>query len=396
MTCEVVLSINNATYQQTTTDFNVDNPWTITSVVIGSGVALLALLTGPLLVSEYILELAVSESRAGMIMSVEMAGFTLGSAILFGVLAKDWQKITTISLIFMMIGNGLFLLATSQVAFTIFRFIAGVGEGLLMAMTIQVIALMRNPDRIYGIWTAGQLGFGILGLLFFPAVIAIGGLKYVFLIWALLALLLFFSVKYYPVGRGSNNVETNSNISVHKLILGVFGLIGLFIYYSGQTGVWVYMDRIGISWNLDQELVLNTLFVGLIAGLAGSGVAALLGGKFGRALPLSVSMIFSALSILLLIMLSGEKLFVFAVCLFNFGWYLFLPYVSAVIAATDDNGKLLTGLAVTFPASLAIGPAVAAMLISNVDSFTPALIFGLISVPLGLVFILPASFLKST
>jgi hypothetical protein len=35
------------------------------------------------------------------------------------------------------------------------------------------------------------------------------------------------------------------------------------------------------------------------------------------------------------------------------------------------------------------------MLISNVDNFIPVLIFGLVSVPLGLVCILPASFLKS-
>jgi MFS transporter, DHA1 family, inner membrane transport protein len=387
--------MNNATDQQHTADFDVDNPWTIASVVIGSGIALLALLTGPLLVSEYIVELGVSESRAGMIMSMEMAGFTLGSAILFGVLGKDWQKITTVSLIFMVIGNGLFLLVTNQGAFIIFRFIAGIGEGLLMAMTIQVIALMRNPDRIYGLWTAGQLVFGILGLLLFPTVIALGGLKAVFMIWALLALILFITVKYYPLARTANNVEINSITSGRKFILGILGLIGLFIYYSGQTGVWVYMDRLGLSWNLDQETVLNTLFVGLIAGIAGSGVAALLGNKLGRALPLTISMTFSALSIVLLIMFSGANMFVFAVCLFNFGWYLFLPYVSAVIAATDDNGKLLTGLAVTFPASLAIGPAVAAMLISNVDSFIPVLIFGLVSVPLGLVCILPASFLKS-
>ena len=155
------------------------------------------------------------------------------------------------------------------------------------------------------------------------------------------------------------------------------------------------MDRLGLSWNLDQETVLNTLFVGLVAGIAGSGVAALLGNKIGRALPLTISMIFSAVSIVLLIMFSGAKIFVFAVCLFNFGWYLFLPYISAVIAETDDNGKLLAGLAVAFPASLAIGPAVSAMLISNVDNFIPVLIFGLVSVPLGLVCIFPASLLKS-
>ena len=152
--------MNNATHQQNSSNFDVDNPWTIASVVIGSGIALLALLTGPLIVSEYIVELGVSESRAGIIMSVEMAGFTLGSVILIGLLGKDWQKITTVSLIFMVIGNGLFLFITNQSAFIIFRFIAGIGEGLLMAMTIQVIALMRNPDRIYGLWTAGQVVFG--------------------------------------------------------------------------------------------------------------------------------------------------------------------------------------------------------------------------------------------
>jgi hypothetical protein len=43
------LFINNATHQQNTADFDVDNPWTVTSVVVGSGIALLALLTGSLL-----------------------------------------------------------------------------------------------------------------------------------------------------------------------------------------------------------------------------------------------------------------------------------------------------------------------------------------------------------
>ena len=62
---------------------SIDNPWTIASVVVGSAIALLALYLGPFLVGEYIAALDVSDSRAGLIMSAEMIGFTLGSAILF-------------------------------------------------------------------------------------------------------------------------------------------------------------------------------------------------------------------------------------------------------------------------------------------------------------------------
>ena len=51
------------TKQQGTRISGVDNAWTIVSVVVGSGIALLALLLGPLLVGEYIKELGVSESR---------------------------------------------------------------------------------------------------------------------------------------------------------------------------------------------------------------------------------------------------------------------------------------------------------------------------------------------
>jgi hypothetical protein len=264
-----------------------------------------------------------------------------------------------------------------------------------MAMTIQVIALMRDPDRIYGLWTVGQLVVGAVGMIIFPEIIAYGGIKIVFLLWAVLAILLFATVRFYPLGRGTSDIENNSSSVDRKFILGVFCLIGLFVYYSGQTGVWVYLERVGVSWGLDQDMLVNTFFVSLITGIAGSGLAVILGNRLGRALPLSVSMIISALSIVLLIQLRGEGSFVFAVCLFNFGWYLFLPYISAVIAATDNSGKLLTGLAVTFPASLAAGPTVAALLIGNADSLLPVLIFGLVSVPVGFMFILPATRIKS-
>lgn len=365
-------------------------------MVIASGVALLALYMGPILVTEYIAKLGVSDSHAGFIMSTEMAGFTAGAALFFVVAGFNWRGIVIAALCIMVLGNVLCSFTDSLTLFTGSRFVSGLGAGLLMTMTIQVIGIMHDPDRVYGMWTAGQLSFGALGILVFPPVIAASGIDTVFLIWALLAAGLFLSVRFYPQGRHLADTGAGDIVKDRRFILGIAGLAGLFFYYGGQAGVWVYIEQLGLSWGLQREYTGHILFTSIVAGIGGGVVAIVLGDKIGRAIPLSTSMFCSCIAIFLLMNSGSAGLFAVAACLFNFGWYLFLPYISAIIAAVDRNGSLLTGLAVAFPAGLATGPAVAAMLIGNAESLMPALIYGLVSVPLGLTLMLPAARFEST
>jgi predicted MFS family arabinose efflux permease len=385
-----------ATASGDTQDFDVDNIGTVISVVIGSGIALLALYIGPLFVSAYMAKLDVSESQAGLIVSTEMAGFMLGAAALFIIARLNWRKIMTTALLIMVVGNTSLLFIDNLTIFVVCRIITGFGAGIVMTMTLQVIGLMRNPDTVYGMWTVGQLSIGAVGLIVFPIVIVGYGIDFVFLSWAALAAILGLTVRFYPCGRAPLVRSSSKPGMPRRVVLGLLCLLGLFIYYGGQAGVWVYMERVGTSWGIDRAAVADTLFISLLAAIAGATMAILLGNKIGRAIPLSASMIISALSIILLILLRGTTLFTVAACMFNFGWYLFLPYMSAIVAAMDDNGKLLTGLAVTFPAGLAAGPAIAALLIENADTLLPCLIYGLVSVPLGLILILPAARFVST
>ena len=384
------------TDEATSRQFNVDNVWTVASVVIGSGIALLPLFLSPLLVGEYIAALQVSDSNAGLIMSVEMTGFTIGAGLLFVMLTKNWRWIVCLALALMAIGNLLSPLAGELSFFVVCRFFSGLGAGMLMTMTIQVIALMRDPDRIYGLWTVGQLVLGALGIFVFPRILAEYSIHAVFVIWAVLVVSLLASVRFYPIARAHNSEAGVNKLFSRRFSLGLLALLGLFIYYSGQAGVWMYMERVGAAWNLAPEMVANTLFLSLLSGIAGSALAIVFGTLIGRTLPLAASMTISAISIWLLLEPRSSATFILAACLFNFGWYLFLPYISALIAAVDETGKLLTALSVAFPAGLAAGPTVAALLIGDAGILIPALIFGLISVPIGLVLIVPASRLKFT
>ena len=373
------------------TKVEVNSAWTIASVVVASGVALFALYTGPLLLGEYMSRLAISESQAGFIISMEMAGLTLGSVIFFAISHLNWRRILTVSLLLMVAANVALLVVEHLPAFVGCRFIAGLGSGMVMTLTIQVVGMMRDPDRIYGMWTLGQLALGTLGLLLFPTVIESGSLNTVFVIWALMAFILLPSIRFYPCARVVDASTTSSQAGRRRLILGMLCLGGLFVYYGGQAGVWVFLERLGVSWGIAGDSVAQILFLSLLAAIAGAVVAIFLGHSLGRVLPLSISMGLSATSILFLIFSSGVSMFTFAACLFNFAWYLFLPYMSAIVAVLDQNGRLLTGLAVTFPAGLAAGPAVAALLIGSSESLLACLVYGLLSVPIGLALILPGA-----
>ena len=154
--------------------------------------------------------------------------------------------------------------------------------------------------------------------------------------------------------------------------------------------MWAYLERIGISWALQPDTVSLILFAGLLAGIVGASLAVLVSNRAGRVIPVTASLALSAVSIGILTISGDGTRFGLAVLLFNLAWYLFIPYGSAVIAEVDRNGKLLTGLAVVFPGSLAAGPAAAALLVRDGELVAP-LFLGLASIPIGLVCMLPAA-----
>jgi DHA1 family inner membrane transport protein len=383
--------------------FNVNNNYTVASVVICSAVAILGLLIGPLLIGEYVSVLDISSAQAGFILSAEMFGLTLGSLIIITILNKNWQSIVKISLSLMILGNFLSLYVYEPYIFILCRFVTGFGAGMLMTMTIQVIGLMRFPDKIYALWTAVQLFVGALAMMFFSTIVQYGGLDAIFVIWSVLTASLYVSIKFYPSSRevcllidshDKAYEKSKKQWSKKSYQLGILSLIGLFIYYSGQTGVWVYLERIGTSWDISPEQVANVLFFSLIIGILASVIVMLLGDKFGRTLPITFSMIIAALSIIILMQESNIYLFTFATCLFNFAWYFFLPYICSVISTLDNDGRLLTGLSVTFPAALAAGPAIVAILIGHGGVLLPCMLFGLFATILGYFLMLPSTRIK--
>ena len=169
-----------------------------------------------------------------------------------------------------------------------------------------------------------------------------------------------------------------------RVLLGLCGLAGIFIYYSGQAAVWAFIERIGIEAAFQATSIGSVLSLSLLAAIASAVSATLLSGRYGRRVPITLSMVCSAVGISLLWETSSLASFTLAACLFNAAWYFCLPYITAVIANIDMDGRLLVGLSVVFPGALAAGPAFASMLLSG-DGYIRVLLIGLLSLPVGLI-----------
>ena len=118
------------------------------------------------------------EQQAGYIASAEIWGLALTTVVLaLGGHNYSWQRIFRISICLFVAGNLASTLTDELFAFSVLRFITGLGSGGLVSLTFTIIGLTRLPDRNFGFLIMGVLTYGALGLWAFPAALALVGLK---------------------------------------------------------------------------------------------------------------------------------------------------------------------------------------------------------------------------
>ena len=348
---------------------------------------------GPLVIGAYVDIEGMTETQAGYLFSLEMTGYALSAVFVFAIVTRvNWRHILLAGISITVLGNitSIYLHGYGELAG--FRFLTGLGAGLLMNVTMISIGLTLNFDRNYGFWTVMQLTVGAAGLYLLPGLIAGHGLAAPFLAITVLALLILPLVKNFPThGRTARATPDKHN----RLFLGLTGLLGIFLFHGGLAAVWAYFERIGVAAGIKPDSVGSILSASMVLGILGAALATWLGNRWGRRIPVATSTICAVTGIGLLWGVQSVYSYVIAAFLFNAAWYFSLPYLSAVIANIDTNGRLLIGLAVVYPSSLAAGPALATYVLNDAG-YDPVLWIGTLSLPAGLLLMWKAAGRNST
>jgi len=379
-----------------TVAFNPDAPISIISYVLTSAVAPLMITLGPIIIGAYVEVLGLTEKQAVKIFSTEMAGFSFGGVIVFLLLSRvNWRHIVLGAFIFLILGNFAALGVDTLQPLLIIRFLTGLGSGTLMAMTVVSIGMTKNPERIYGLWLASQYISAAIAITFLARLIPEYGLAAAFIIFAILGLSLVWVFLHFPE-RSEIKAGGSTIAGTRKaLVLGVLGLLGIFVFYGGQAAVWAYVERIGITAEFTSISVANAISIALLAGIGGALLATALGNKLGRRVPMIVTIIFSLIAVYVLVDSTVFISYLMALCLFNVVWQYSTPYLQATIANIDASGRLLSLVAIVIPASISAGPAVVSFFLIEGGAYTVILWVLLVSLPLGFLLLNPAAAIES-
>ena len=336
--------------------------------VLGS-VAILPLLILPTMVGALVDYAGFTESAAGWVASAGFAGGA-SAAILLALRIRhlDPRKLALAGLITLAIADALSAFAT-KIPVSVFlglRVVSGIGGAAAYAAVMATIAASDMPERGYGVFSVFQFGLSAVGLYGLPLVLGDIGVTGMYLglaAAAVLAIPLFGSV----LTRGPVAVSSDPAIEIHMLLkpAAILAMLGIGLYEAANTMHFTYAERIGLSFGLADHRVGEILGIATVIGMPAAFGVVWLGNRFGDLLPIMASLLLSIAALVLLMLSSGQGVYIIAMCGLSIAWAFGLPYFQSVEARLDPGGSVVVAGGFFTSGGGALGPALAAMLVGG-------------------------------
>jgi MFS family permease len=342
----------------------------------------------PGFVQGMVVHLGFSDPEAGYVATAEMSGLAITTILMTFIAHRvNWRSVVLVSLLIMFLANALSTMFADLQTFAAMRFAAGLGAGSLVSLSFAAVGLTSNPDRNFGLLIMFVLTYGAIGLSLMPAAYELAGMQGVLWFFAVFPLLAVPFLRHLPV-TGENVAQVEADAVNLSGSMKASALLAMMAYFAGQGVVWAYLFRIGLSGGLGEQQVANGLMMSQFAGIGGAMLAAVTGSRFGRARPLMLGIIGGAACLFFLVGEFAFAVFAIAIAVYNFAWNMVHPFLLASMASFDRRGRVVVYAVAMQMLGLAIGPALAAAVISG-DNFGNVNMLGAALFALSLVLILP-------
>ena len=193
----------------------------------------------------------------------------------------------------------------------------GFANGAIVSCVLTYFGDTATPDRNFGFGVGSQVLLAGLAAYFMPIYITphwgFSGIMMLFCAMVALTLLL---LPFFPArgnrGYGNDIAAPSSNHpSAYKgSLIGVaLAVAGMFVYFLGETGVWAFLDRVGLANGLSYQEMGEAFGISLIISAGGAYLASFIGNKFGKVLPIILSTVTLIIGLLLMLYTSSPLYF---------------------------------------------------------------------------------------
>ena len=367
---------------------NINHPLTVLAAICIAVIGPEVFIVQPGFVQGLVTYYSFSEQDAGYIASAEMWGMAITTVLMSFIANRvNWRQALLFSVVVIVVGNLASLAVVSVSEFALWRFVTGLGSGTLVSLSFTMIGLTNKPDRNFGFLIMGVLSYGAIGLWLMPSAFNLFGMRGVIVFFALFALAALPLLRLLP-SSGEEHVQIEEDAVDLARGLRVLAVATMFVYFLGQGVVWAYLFLIGTNAGVAEQEVADGLMLSQFVGVAGALAAAVIGKRFGRLSLISLGILAGILPLAFLFGEFSALTYMVVVCIYNFAWNMTHPYLLAAMASFDRGGRLVVHAIGGQMLGLAVGPALAALVIGEHD-YSRVLLLGMVFFVLSWGLILP-------
>ncbi len=322
-----------------------------------------ALLAAPAIAAQLASEFRLLPSQIGLYFAVEQGGMCLAALpAMWWLKHVSWRRAAGVAMGIFMLANLLSARTHGMAWLLPLRGVSALSGGSLMVLSMTLASRSSERERLFGLWTLGQLVVGALLLFFLPRLFARFGLSFLYLLLAgLMAAAIPLLAQLPPAVVAAPSHDSGRRMQART---AVQGLGGVFLYYLGFGGVWPFMAaiaKLGGATAVDSgsALALASLF-----GVGGAFLATVLARRGGQ-FALVVGYGAQALALFVLLHEPSVLRFAIAGCLLKGGSNFSLPFILGRVASLDVTGRLMALTNIAIGGGLATGPLVAGVVVER-------------------------------
>ena len=172
--------------------------------------------------------------------------------------------------------------------------------------------------------------------------------------------------------------------------MGAAALLGAFLLQLSIFAVWGFLERIGRGDGLSDEQIGYGIGIGVLGGIPGGLLPAVIGDRFGRISMIAISAVMLVASYAAFARDLHMAGYVFWITILNIGWVLGLTYYMGLTVMHDPDGRFTRLIPFSQILSAGVGPACSALVTTN-EQLSPIFVVASVSATAGLATILLAS-----
>ncbi len=347
-----------------------------------SGIGYLGSAAAPIIV-QALIDAGLDHHHAGDLGTIELLALAVASTLITPyVPVVSHRKLAVGGALMAALGLVISAFSVGYAVMIAGRLVTGAGSGLAISGANAAVAAREDAERIFAIiWTMGGAVTGALAMML-PGVVAGGNYPAGFgalLLLCIVGLPCILWIPPKPVAAPAQlttesagtmtGTPGGSELGLGKAFgpLAMMAIAGMFLYSAGEQALWTFAYNIPIEAGVDPTLASQILAFTTMMGLAGGAIAALLGVRLGRVLPIVVGTLFSAVGRWLYISAASSGTLLAGALFWGVGFYFVSPYQIGLAAALDRKGRVAVASAGAMNFGYAVGPGMAGRILQYMD-----------------------------